>query len=75
MIWLVALLLKSVNLIQTLKKGPSIETVLNRESKRKTAAIVCIHEGVRYFGSDAVSFVRFFIFNLDKCQNSKGSLG
>lgn len=36
--------------------------MLNRESKRKTASVVCIHEGVRYFGSDAVSFVISAVF-------------
>ncbi len=41
--------------VSLIKPGPVIETVLNRESKRKTAAVILLRDGIRYFGSDAVS--------------------
>ena len=40
-----------------IKPGGVLETVLNEESKRKTAAVVNIKGGVRTFGSSAVSLV------------------
>ena len=41
--------------VSLIKPGPVIETVLNRESKRKTAAVILLRDGIRYFGSDAVA--------------------
>ena len=41
--------------VAIIKPGPSIETVLNKESKRKTASVILIKGEQRYYGSDAVS--------------------
>lgn len=43
--------------VSILKPGGSIETVLNRESKRKTNAILNIRDGVRTYGVEAESLV------------------
>jgi len=37
--------------------GIPLDIVLNRESKRKTAATICFRDGIRYFGSDAINLV------------------
>jgi hypoxia up-regulated 1 len=39
--------------VSVIKPGGSIETVLNRESKRKTNAVMNIRKGVRSFGIEA----------------------
>lgn len=41
--------------ISIIKPGGVLETVLNRESKRKTNNIVTIRDNIRYFGFDAVN--------------------
>ncbi|KAJ3087882.1 hypothetical protein HK102_010077 [Quaeritorhiza haematococci] len=41
--------------VSIVKPGVPLEIVLNRESKRKTAATVAIRDGVRLYGSDAVN--------------------
>ncbi|KAJ3238030.1 Hypoxia up-regulated protein 1 [Chytriomyces hyalinus] len=37
-----------------------VDIVLNRESKRKTDAVVTIRDGIRYFGTDAVALTTRF---------------
>jgi hypoxia up-regulated 1 len=39
--------------VSIIKPGGSVETVLNRESKRKTSNIITLNKGVRNFGTDA----------------------
>lgn len=47
--------------LSLIKSGGLIETVLNRESKRKTKAIVNLRDGVRTFGVEAEGLgMRFF---------------
>ncbi|KAI8907250.1 heat shock protein 70 family [Gorgonomyces haynaldii] len=41
--------------VSIIKPGGSLETVLNRESKRKTANQVTLRDGIRYYGSDSVT--------------------
>jgi hypoxia up-regulated 1 len=41
--------------VSIIKPGGVLETVLNRESKRKTNNIITIRDGIRYFGFDATS--------------------
>ncbi|KAI8923615.1 Hsp70 protein-domain-containing protein [Entophlyctis helioformis] len=41
--------------VSVVKPGGVLETVLNRESKRKTSAVVNLRSGVRTYGSEAVS--------------------
>jgi hypoxia up-regulated 1 len=43
--------------VSIIKPGGSIETVLNRESKRKTNAVINIRNGVRTYGLDAINLV------------------
>jgi hypoxia up-regulated 1 len=43
--------------VAVVKPGIPLEVVLNKESKRKTETVVTIRNGIRYFGSDAVSLV------------------
>lgn len=43
--------------VSIIKPGGSIETVLNRESKRKTNAVLNIRNGVRTYGIEAVNLV------------------
>ena len=53
--------------VAVIKPGIPLEVVLNKDSKRKTEAVVTIREGIRYFGSDGVSLVRYlllFIYNI-----------
>ena len=45
--------------IAIVKPGGILETVLNKESKRKTSNIVNLRNGIRHYGSDAVSLVLF----------------
>jgi hypoxia up-regulated 1 len=50
--------------VSLIKPGPVIETVLNRESKRKTPALILIRDGIRYFGSDAAALgIRYPLTN------------
>jgi hypothetical protein len=35
-----------------------LDLVLNKESQRKTEALVTIHKGIRYYGNDGVAMVR-----------------
>lgn len=48
--------------VSILKPGGAIETVLNRESKRKTDAVINIRNGVRSYGIEAVTLVRIQFF-------------
>ncbi|KAI8848980.1 Hsp70 protein-domain-containing protein, partial [Chytridium lagenaria] len=41
--------------VSIVKPGVPLDIVLNRESKRKTSSLITIRDGIRYFGSDAVS--------------------
>ncbi|KAI9203941.1 Hsp70 protein-domain-containing protein [Polychytrium aggregatum] len=41
--------------VSIVKTGVPLELVLNRESKRKTNALMTFNKGVRHFGSDAVA--------------------
>ena len=43
--------------VSILKPGGAIETVLNRESKRKTNAVINIRKGIRSYGIEAVTLV------------------
>jgi hypoxia up-regulated 1 len=43
--------------VAVVKPGVPLETVLNKDSKRKTEAVISIRDGVRQFGSDAVTVV------------------
>ena len=43
--------------VSLVKTGVPMEIVLNRESKRKTAAIVALRNGERFFGEDAGALV------------------
>ena len=44
--------------VSLVKPGVPMEIVLNRESKRKTASIVSLRSGERFFGEDAGALVR-----------------
>jgi hypoxia up-regulated 1 len=41
--------------VSIIRPGALLETVLNRESKRKTNSILTVRDGIRYFGFDAVN--------------------
>lgn len=43
--------------VAVIKPGVPLETVLNKDSKRKTDTVIAVRDGVRYFGSDAVNMV------------------
>ena len=43
--------------VSVIKPGGVIETVLNRESKRKTNAVLNIRNGIRYYGIEAATLV------------------
>ncbi|KAJ3399564.1 Hypoxia up-regulated protein 1 [Chytriomyces hyalinus] len=46
--------------VSIVKPGVPLDIVLNRESKRKTDAVVTIRDGIRYFGTDAVALTTRF---------------
>jgi hypoxia up-regulated 1 len=43
--------------VSIVKPGVPLDIVLNRESKRKTAALVQVRQEMRVFGNDALSLV------------------
>jgi molecular chaperone DnaK (HSP70) len=43
--------------VSILKPGGAIETVLNRESKRKTNAVINIRKGIRSYGIESITLV------------------
>lgn len=43
--------------VSIVKPGVPLDIVLNRESKRKTNAIITLRDHIRYFGSDSVAIV------------------
>ena len=47
--------------VALVKPGIPLELILNKESQRKTDALVTIRDGVRYFGSEGASLVNYII--------------
>ena len=45
--------------IGLVKPGIPMETILNKESQRKTANLIAFHNGERYFGELALQMVKF----------------
>ncbi|KAJ3220348.1 Hypoxia up-regulated protein 1 [Dinochytrium kinnereticum] len=41
--------------VSIVKPGVPLDIVLNRESKRKTSSLITVRDGIRFFGTDAVS--------------------
>lgn len=59
--------------ISIIKPGGLLETVLNRESKRKTENMITIRDGIRYFGFDSVSLgMRFPQITFSSLKNLLG---
>lgn len=59
--------------VSIIKPGGVLETVLNRESKRKTTNILTLRDGIRYFGFDAVSLgMRFPEITFSSLKNLLG---
>lgn len=44
--------------VALVKPGVPLEIVLNKDSKRKTEAVVTIRDGIRTYGADGLNLVR-----------------